>query len=97
VRNQSRKEKSVDISLKDDPGNHDRRSQKFPEQERNKRRGLSRGTENNGTISSFQIRLPAGAPTAEENLEFWPQGAIIKPFQISYGAWRQHSEARFDM
>jgi hypothetical protein len=37
-----------------------------------------------GPYKAFKLGSPLEHPRLTENPEFWPQGAIIRPFRISY-------------
>jgi hypothetical protein len=50
-----------------------------------------------GPYKAFKLGFPLEHLKLTENPEFWPQGAIIRPFRISYRAWRQHRGATVDM
>jgi len=43
-----------------------------------------------GPGKAFKLGFPFEHLQLTENLEFWPQGAIIRPFRISYREQRQH-------
>jgi hypothetical protein len=45
---------------------------------------------------AFKLGFPFEYLRLTENLEFWPQGAIIRPFQINHRTGRQHREASVD-
>ena len=50
-----------------------------------------------GPYKAFKLGFPFEHLRRTENPEFWPQGAIIRPFRIRYRTWRQHRRARVEM
>jgi len=49
-----------------------------------------------GPYKAFKLGVLFEYLRLTENPEFWPQGAIIRPFWISYRTWRQHRGASVD-
>ena len=49
-----------------------------------------------GPCKAFKLGFPFEHLQLTENSEFWPQGAIIRPFRFSYRARRQHRGATID-
>ena len=47
-----------------------------------------------GPYKAFKLGFPFEHLRLMENPEFWPPGARIRPFRISYRMWRQHRGAR---
>jgi hypothetical protein len=45
---------------------------------------------------AFKLGFPSEHLQLTENPEFWPQGAIIRPFWFSYRTQRQHRGAMVD-
>jgi len=50
-----------------------------------------------GPYKAFRLGFALEDLRLTENPEFWPQGAIIRPFRISHRAWRQHRGAKVNM
>jgi hypothetical protein len=50
-----------------------------------------------GPYKALKLGFPFEHLLLMENLEFWPQGARIRAFRISYRTWRQNRWARVDM
>ena len=50
-----------------------------------------------GPYKAFKLGFSLQHLRLTENQVFWAQGAIIRPFRISYRAWRQHRGAMVDM
>jgi hypothetical protein len=49
-----------------------------------------------GPYKDFKLGFPFEYLRLTENPEFWPQGAIIRPFWINHGTGRQHRGASVD-
>jgi hypothetical protein len=49
-----------------------------------------------GPYKAFKLGFSFEYLRLTENAKFWPQGAIIRPFRISYRTWRQHRGASVD-
>jgi len=80
----------MDISRKNDPGNLDRRSPKFPDRKGIKEEVLVEELRTMRPYKAFKLGFPFENLRLTKNPEFWPQGAIIRSFRISYITWRKH-------
>jgi hypothetical protein len=49
-----------------------------------------------GPYKAFKLGFTFDHLRLTENPEFWSQGAIIRPFRISYRTWKQHRGAKVD-
>jgi hypothetical protein len=49
-----------------------------------------------GPYKAFKLGFPFEYLRLTENPEFWPQGAIIRPFRINHRTGRQHRGASVD-
>jgi len=49
-----------------------------------------------GPYKAFKLGFPFECLRLMENPEFWPQGAIIRPFRINHRTWRQNRGASVD-
>jgi hypothetical protein len=50
-----------------------------------------------GPYNALKLGFPLEHLRLTENPEFWPQRDIIRPFRISYRAWKQHRGTSVDM
>jgi hypothetical protein len=50
-----------------------------------------------GTCKVFKLGFPFEQLQLTENPDFWPQGAVVRPFHFSHRTWRQRRGATIDM
>ena len=49
-----------------------------------------------GPCKAFKLGFPFEQLQLMENPDFWPQGAVVRPFRFSHRTWRQHRGATID-
>jgi hypothetical protein len=76
---------------------HGGRSEKIPEQERDKEEETVEELTMVGPCKAFKLGFPFEQLQLMENPDFWPQGAVVQPFRFSHRTWRHHRGATIDM
>jgi hypothetical protein len=49
-----------------------------------------------GPCKAFKLGFPFEQLQLTENPDFWPQGAVVRPFRFNHRTWRQHRGATID-
>jgi len=49
-----------------------------------------------GPCKTFKLGFLFEQLQLTENQDFWPQGAVVRPFRFSHRTWRQHRGATID-